>query len=337
MKASTLSAICIAIVLVVVVAGEMYAYIPDDRGFSADAGYDGTTVDYDVSAKGAYTYRSTLFDNGGMVPVSRVYIYLDSDYASFVDDGKVVAVGSQALTQEYYVDQLEKNLKIRGIDDITIVNAAELKDALTAGEPAGKGLVIASGAAPDTVFGASNDILIDWINGGGYLYWAAGPIGLFSATPDGLVTVNRMTDFIGTDSYVDDNGRCLEDTDLRPILYYNYMYARYAPDIDAVRDSGRTVLGTGYTDGEGHYTVTCVRIGAGQVCIHSGDYNNEQIQDISISVCSGLCPLTKVVDTKEAKFNRSASGTFETAVPAGMSVYIYIGQYYPVFGERFDL
>ena len=339
MKTSTLSAVCIIVVLAIVIAGEMYAYMPDDRGFSADAGYDGTTVSYDVSAKGAYTYRATLFDNGGMTPATKVYVYLDKAYSSSVDDGRVIAVGSQAMTQDYYVDQLVKNLKLRGVSDVTVVDAQELRTALTADIAStckGKGLIIASGAAPDTVFGPST-VLTDWINGGGYLYWTAGPIGKYCATPDGLVQVDRMADFVGTDAYVEDNGRCLEDTGLRPVLYYSYMYSRFAPDINAVRDSGRTVLGTGYYDGEAHYTVTSVRMGEGQVCIHGGDYNNEQIQDLSISVSSGLCPLTSVVDTRESEFNRSSSGTFETPVPAGMSVYIYVGQYYPVFAQRFDL
>lgn len=339
MKSWVLSAVCIAVVLVVVVGGEMYAYVPDDRGFSADAGYEGTTVDYEVSAKGAYTYRSTLFDNGGMTPVSKVYIYLDHGYASFVDDGRVVAVGAQAMTQDYYVDQLIKNLRFRGISDVTVVNASELKDKLTADladTPRGKGLVIASGAAPDTVF-YSSDILMNWIDAGGYLYWGAGPIGKYCATTEGLVEANQTAAFIGTDSYVTENGRCLEDTELRGILYFNFMYSRYSPDIDAIRASGRTALGTGYYDGEGHYTVTSVKIGNGQACIHSGDYNTDQIKDISINISSGLCPLTKVVATREAEFNRSSSGTFETTSPAGMSVYIAVGQYFPVFAQRFDL
>ena len=337
MNRTTLTIICVLAVLTVAVAGEMYAYIPEDRGFSSEATSDGSTVSFSVSADGAYTYRSILFDNADMTAVSKVYIYRDRGYASYVDDGRVIAVGAQAMTQDYYIDQLTKNLKMMGIDDITVLNASELRDTLSAdlaGSAAGKGLIIASGAAPDTVFGDS-DIMKDWISAGGYLYWAAGPIGRYMATPDGLVEKNLMSDLIGTDIIVEDEGRCLEDTELRPMLYYNYMYSRYAPDIGTI--PGRAVLGTGYADGEGHYTVTAIQCGNGQICIVAGDYNYDQLHDIAITLSSGICCKTTVVDTREREFNRDASGTFEIATAGNLSVYISIGQYYGVYADRYDL
>ena len=206
MNRTTLTIVCIFAVLAIVVAGEMYAYIPDDRGFSSEASRDGDTVSYSLSADGAFTYRSTLFDNADMTPVSNVYIYRDKGYASYVDDSRVLAVGAQAMTQDYYIDQLTKNLEMMGTDDITVLDAAELKDTLSADladTAKGKGLIIASGSAPDTVFGDS-DVLKDWISAGGYLYWAAGPIGRYMATPDGLVEKNLTADLIGTDDIIEE-------------------------------------------------------------------------------------------------------------------------------------
>ena len=337
MNRTTLSIICIFAVLAIVVAGEMYAYIPDDRGFSSEASRDGSTVSYSLSAEGAFTYRSTLFDNADMTPVSKVYIYRDKGYASYVDDGRVIAVGAQAMTQDYYIDQLTKNLKMMGTDDITVLNAAELKDTLSsdlAGTAKGKGLIIAAGSAPDTVFGDS-DILKDWISAGGYLYWAAGPIGRFMATPGGLVQKDLTADLIGTDDILEDESRCLGETELRPLLYYNYMYSRFAPDMDKI--AGRAVLGAGYSDGEGHCTVTAIQNGAGQIVIFGGDYNYDQLHDMAITLSSGICCKTAVLDTREREFNRDASGTFETSSAGNLSVYISIGQYYGVYADRFDL
>ena len=163
MRRISVSVIAIIIIAAIIFAGEAYAYLPSDRGFSSDVQTNGDVANYSIGAAGAYVGSATFIDNGGLLPVNEVYIYRDPSYKSNVNENLITATGSQVFTQDYYIDQLTKNLIFRGITDITILNAEGLKDRLQSDMPSvsQKGLIIISGAIPDTVFGTST-ILEDW-------------------------------------------------------------------------------------------------------------------------------------------------------------------------------
>ena len=66
MRKISLSVIALIVILAIIIAGEAYAYLPSDRGFSSDVTISGDSVDYSVNAKGAYVHQAVLMDNGGM-------------------------------------------------------------------------------------------------------------------------------------------------------------------------------------------------------------------------------------------------------------------------------
>ena len=330
------SVVGILAIVAIVFIGEWYAYVPDHNGFSSDAEFDGDSVDYRIRSNGAYTYNAVLLDNHGMKPVDKLYIYRDTSYG-YIEDGTVHAVGSQPLTEEYYIDQLEKQLRIRGVTDITYLNASELRDRLTediSTGASGRGLMFVTGVIPDTVIGSST-VLSDWISAGGYVYWAGNEMGRYMATEGDRVEIDATTAFLGTASLTDTDN-AVEDTEMRTMFCFESQHLSYAPDIEAVRSSGRVALGTGYTDGEGHYTVTFIGMGAGQVCVIAGDFGTIQIRDVALSVASGLCCRSTVVDHRVDQFDKDVSGSFQTSVP-GLSLYIALGQYYCPYAERHDL
>ena len=175
MKGSKLLAAFAVVLCAIVIVGEMYAYLPNDYGYGSSAEYSDGSIDYTVENRGSDEFDAILLDNGGYTAVDTVYVYYDPDYVSAVNEDVPVEVGAQKMTQEYYIDQVVKVLEYRGCKNIIMVDAERLADVL-AGDLAnacvGKGLVMASGAIPDTVFsGSESDIIVRWAEAGGSLYW----------------------------------------------------------------------------------------------------------------------------------------------------------------------
>ena len=337
MKGISASVIGLAIVAMIILAGEAYAYLPADRGFSSGVEIEGNTATYSIGAAGAYVGSAVLVDNGDLLPVNEVYIYRDPSYLSDVDEGNITATGSQVWTQSYYIDQLTKNLKIRGITNVKILNANELKDRLQSDMPtvSQKGLIVISGTVPDTILGSST-ILEDWIDAGGFLYWVGNIIGHESSTPDEIIAVNKEIALIGTDSFYSSKKSATMDTELRSKFSYENQHLEFAPDVTTI--SGRTVLGTGFSDDGTHYSVTFIEKGNGQICICSGELSSQQTHDLSISIGSGLTYKSQIVDFKESEFNRSMSDSFDMpTVHGNLSIYISVGKYHCAYAQRFGL
>lgn len=338
MRKISISVVALIVVAVVIIAGEAYAYLPSDRGFSSDTNIDGSQIRYSMNAAGAYVGSSILIDNGDMKPVKELYIYRDDTYVSNVNENNITATGSQVFTQSYYIDQLTKNLKFRGMDDIKILNAQELKERLssdTAASPSSKGLVMISGTIPDNIFHNST-ILEDWIDAGGYLFWVGNEIGKYASNTDGFYEVNRQIDLIGTNKFAYPNKAAYEDTELRSVFCYENQELKFSPDISLIPAENR--LGTGFTDDGTHYSVTFIKKGSGQICICSHEFKSQQIHDLAISICSGLCYKSRIVDSNESEFKRNLSGSFVLpAVHGNLSVYISIGKYHCAYADRYDL
>ena len=184
--------------LAVVVIGEAVVYTSDYTDYSADASLSDGILDYTVSADGSKVYSVVVSDDGGFAGIDRLYLYYDETYPS--DYEAVDAdVGAPKFDQHYYLEQVAGLLEFRGISDVRFVNAAELGAALQSdienGTCRGTGLVVVSGALPDTVYeGNGDDPVFGWMNAGGSLYWAGNALGMNYATPEGLVPVDDYMD-----------------------------------------------------------------------------------------------------------------------------------------------
>ena len=339
MRRTSASVVALIIIAVIFFAGEAYAYLPSDRGFSSSITQSDSGIDYSMNANGAYVGSSVLMDNDDMQAVDELYIYRDTDYKSNVDENQITATGSQVFTQSYYIDQLTKNLKFRGMTNVAVMDSNELYEKLNsdiAASAKGKGLVIISGAIPDNIFGVSH-ILEDWISDGGYLFWAGNEIGKYASNTTEAYEVNRQIDLIGTDQFSYSTSSACQDTAYRSIFCYESQQLCYSPDITSVVTASEK-LGTGFTDDGRHNSVTFVGKGNGQICICAGSFSSQQIHDMAISICSGICYKTSIVDRCESEFNRNMTGSYEMPISHGnLSIYISIGKYHCAYAQRYDL
>lgn len=339
MKGNRLLVVLSLAVCVVVIAGEMYAYLPSSYGYSSDADFDGDTLSYSVGNRGSDEFDAILLDNGGYVAPSSVYIYYDIDYATAVNEDAPVEVGAQQMTVEYYIDQLIKVLRYRGMTDVSVIDALGLSEALSSdvssGTCGGRALVMCSGAIPDTIFsGDGEDLLPKWLESGGSIYWAGNVIGRYVASGSSLEQVDSTSLFIGTDDVNESNTSAYEDaSDLRAMYSFEYNRTMYSPDISG---TDRKTLVAGYTDGT-YASITFVQMGRGQVCVIGGEFNSKQIRDLATSICSGLCYGSSVIDYAHGVVDNSATGVMHVSADHGnLRFYVYIGGYFCTYGQWYS-
>ena len=337
MKGSRLLVVFAVALCAVVVVGEMYAYLPGSYGYGSSAELEDGTIGFSVENRGSDEFDAVLMDNGDYASVDTVYVYYDPDYASAVNEDAAVEVGAQRMTQEYYVDQLVKVLGYRGCQNVTVLDAHGLAEALSGdleGTCSGRGLVMASGAIPDTGYtGGESGLLVSWIQSGGSLYWVGNVLGKYVSTADGLVDVGSTAVFLGTDAVNLENSSAYDDaSDLRAMFSYEYNRTMYSVDVSK---TDRQALGVGYSDGT-YTSTTFVQMGAGQVCIVAGEYNSKQVRDLATSVCSGLCYCSEVIGYDHGVVDNHAEGSFDVSGRSGcMRLYVYIGGYFCVYGQGY--
>ena len=335
-------AVIIAVALLaIILIGEVIVYTSDYTDYSAEAGLEGDSLGYQVSADGSKTYSVVVNDNGTYDGIDRLYIYFDESYPANYEDVDV-SIGAQALDQKYYLEQVVNLLKPRNFHDITYVDAEQLADAL-AGDLASDGcgtagLLVISGALPDTVYtGNADDAIFQWMSGGGSLYWLGNLIGECYATTDGLQHVDGYQElFFGAE--------CLNtegiDTAYSEVDGNGYTHAlalqsnsvKYAVDGDRIPED-RAHLSIGFTEG-GYSSITLVQYGSGMVCVLGGDYSNYQRNDLVQIISSGLGPQSTIVALETgAVTNGTVSGTIEGVTGRNLSAFIYLGGYYPVYSK----
>jgi hypothetical protein len=267
------------------------------------------------------------------------YVYYDADYGSNVE--KVdVQVGVKALDQEWYVTQLERMLHNRGVDTVR-VNAAQLGNALasdTAGGIFSKGLVVVSGALPDTVYtGGPDDLLIRWIEAGGRLYWAGNMLGKYYSGPGGEVVPavkNYQQIFFDASARLNgvETGPALSDTgnEYTQLLSLMNNRTKYGVSVDLPGS-----LAVGYTDGT-YGSAVMVKLGNGVICVIAGDYSDGQRHDLAQIMASGIGPGSAISgysggDVKRGTVTGTVDVNFEPS--RNYAVYIYFGGYFTTYGK----
>ena len=156
MRSNAKLSVIFAIVVAAVLIGEVYVYTFNTSTYSSEVtASSGDTVTYAVTSGVSTTYSVVITDNGSFGPNTEYYIYYDSGYGSKVNAVEV-PVGARPFTQDYYISQLVHMLEYRGITNVTILNAEglgnRLADDIADTEPCNKGLIVLSGALPDTIY-----------------------------------------------------------------------------------------------------------------------------------------------------------------------------------------
>jgi hypothetical protein len=335
----------VVLIIAVVLIGEVYIYTFSAGTYGSSTKMSSDGVIYNVSSGSSNSYNVIVSDNGDFEPITEYYVYYDERYESNVVC-EWQPIGSKALTESYYLSQLKCQLEYRGVTSLKTVDADELASLMREDVSSGnysKGLIIISGAFPDTVYtGGSSDLIFSWMSGGGSLYWLGNIIGsCYSTQAGGLVDVSGyQTLFFGTEGCVN------TDKDLRvaysDITDNDYRYAlsmmnnnvKYG--VNAEMLSGGT-LAIGYTEDD-YSSIVFNKFGDGMICVLAGDMSNNQRADLAQIISSGLCYNSAIIGQASGTVTRgSVSGTVDMTAPSQYSsVYIYYGGYYPVYGRCYQ-
>ncbi|MCL1978625.1 MAG: hypothetical protein FWG60_00475, partial [Methanomassiliicoccaceae archaeon] len=155
-----------AVIVVFIMAGQVVTYWVNPYHYDADAVISDGNIIFNINAPSS-EYSVVAYDNGGFEPVTEIYVFIDAGYCS----------GQSLSDQRTFLNQLERELSVRGSSPPTEVNADELRTLMS--EPgSGKGILMLSGAFPDTVYsGNSGDPVFSWLDSMGSIYWMNGKIG----------------------------------------------------------------------------------------------------------------------------------------------------------------
>jgi len=317
------------ILLALILAGEFVVFSAGHGDYGSDVVFGEDSISYEIRSNGPHVYDVVVMDGSAGSPTD-VSVYYDPSYASNISD-VMVAVGGRALDQEYYVQQMGGTLRMRGVDDVSTIDA---DDMLALMESPGKGhaLVCLSGSLPSDVYdGTPDSPVFKWLASGGRLYWAGNAIGAYCSEGETLRDIGSEGTalFLGSDCIEGDSriayGEC-PDGSCSAFSFQNNQIA-YSPSIGKL-PSDRAHAHFGFSDGE-RSSISLIQYGEGFVCIIGGDYSNFQRIDLGQVIASGLSPTTVIVDHIHGSVNGRTTGT----ALAGDHVYISLGGYFPVYGE----
>jgi len=327
-------------VVAILMIGAVYIYTIGSNRYSSDASVDNGMLEYSVSAADSKEFSVTVFTSAD--EMTDLYIYYDGSYASTYED-PAVAVGAMPLTQEYYIQQLISVLDYRGINETIILNASDLAEAMandTASGHFNKGLVVISGALPDTVYqGNANDPIFSWLNDGGRLYWAGNLLGKYISSQDGITEAgsNYQELFFGAECLntgdLDVALSDVKDNGFQSALSILNNHVKYGVDAAMLSDA----LPVGYSQGD-YSSIVLSKYGDGMICVFGGDYSNNQRTDIAQTIASNISYSSEIIyhATGIVKGGTQTSSVYLDGASGKISVYIYMGGYYTVYGKSYS-
>lgn len=328
--------LAVALCLMVFV-GEYFVYYSDAFEYDADVRWEGGSINYDISSSGSDVYDVVLMDGNGSVAVSDLAIFVDETYSLHYDEASELANISHN-DQDYFATQILLALDNRGFDGGFKCDSDGLYEFLitTLDDPKGCGVFITSYSLPACVYsGSEEDLLIRWVAAGGTLYWTGSEIGGFCTDDDGLHKIaDTQTLLFGKEcvysggeavaTQIIDNGF----TESLSLKTGNLSFGLYLDGIEGA-------LGIGY-EGEGISTVGFAPFGSGSICVFSGLYDSDLVDDIAQVISAGVTSQTDVVEHHTGNVTRTEiHGSFDH-FDETYRVYAYIGGTYTKFGEAFN-
>lgn len=320
-----------------ILIGEVMAYGPNIHHYDADAEFDEDGVSYSVTSSGSHTYTAVAVDNGDYCAPLSLRIYIDDRY---VEDYSQISdrITLKGADQQYFAEQLTVKLKVRGFDNVTVINDEELIDFLKQDTPHGnsEGLMVMSYALPSEVYsGSEHDPLLKWLDAGGSLYWAMSPAGMFSRN-NGVVSEvdNNQTLLFGKSDAINLNQdkvavTVIETDGLTAALSLKWNRVLYGIDISGI--DGAKSIGYIY---DGYSSVSFVPHGDGMICVFGGNTFRDLYDDIAQVIASGISCHSRNIATDEGSVTRGTIyNNIEMKIEGNASIYITIGGHYAVYGR----
>lgn len=309
-------AVILSVVCAIMVAGAAVAYcFQSDTSFSVTGNDDGTVS---IRASGMLpeevTYR-LLSDTE--VP-DRIYMYLDEDYT-----GDLVSYRDQ----NRYLSSFMNLLSERGYRTAELVDAKRL--ALIVSDPSsasGSAVLFASGAIPETVYPSdSENMMEDWLDNGGTVYWAGPDMGRFRATSDGKTVEVPGGGVFGDGINVgpDEPCRVFETSDISEVMGFTDCYADFGLKRDYL---GSKVLGL-YDE---YSSLSVVPVSAGRMYVLGERFSNLEVEQIYAFADIVVCGITENTSVKDSGSFHKGYGDhterIDVAVTAGDTLYVTAGK-----------
>ena len=331
--------VILAVVLcATVVLGEIFTYGINTHSFSANAEFSSGKMDYSVYSSGSDTYSVVLMEKNGVEPITDLRIYVDEKYDDHYDEVKKRSNILYAQEQ-YFSEQIQKHLKLRGFENVTLINDKELIEFInsTSANPAGHGLLVTSYSLPSKIYsGQSSDPLITWINNGGHLYWSYSEIGKYYIDGNELKEVADNQELFFGKKCINtgelENATKTVDNDFRTALTLLDSGLKFAMNCSELPNS----LAIGYCE-DGYSSISFVKHGNGMICVIGTKTEiMEQLEDTAQIIASGLTYATEIVDYTKGNVVRGTVNGSIDRITAGNMAYIYIGGTYTVYGRYFS-
>ncbi len=314
-----------AVLVVVMVAGEMMIYVANPYHFSSDIINQDGNVMYEVESSGSARFQILEIDTGRMESVDEVYIYLDDSY------------GTQGISNaSECVEDIVRELEIRGIGS-TVVDARGLSELMSSANAHGVAVVFISGAMPHTIYtGSEDDLVLEWLRSGGSIYWLGVTMGMYVGNSDGTVSeVDGWADlfygegcFNSSDSYDSANVR---GDDIGELLCLRSSSTQFGMSVN-VADS----IQLGYVSDDGYGSFSMAKFGDGMIGIVGGYYEDSTRTDLAQAIASGVTYDSTLIMEEEVSV-RGGTHVGSLVAVEGATVYIFSGGYYTCYGARYIL
>lgn len=300
----------IAIILfAIMLTGETLTYAFNPYSYDSDVRIYENGVEYVIESSVSSEYDVLILDHGETPPIDELIILSNGDV---------------------FYERITIELAIRGFNNLQIMDHSEIVK--LAGQPSSrKGMLIPYGDIPKEIYsGMSTDPLVEWLRGGGTVYW----FGCDSMRGYDLSLLGLSEDdFWSSESS--------EDYHVNPTspfcksLKFRNNSVRYGLSADA-----GTPLA--YVSESGFSSITSVEILNGTMIVFGGGNSNENFMDCAQIIASGIAHDTELVEHEGGAIMNSKDGSIKYLDGIDISsfdnifVYIYIGGYFIVYGERYN-
>ncbi len=305
MKKNTGIMVVVALAVLMVGIGEASIYFVNPYSYGSEVSIGAYGADYSLQASAPTEYNVISFDNHGVSPVEELIVCLD-------DSG-------------YHI-RIVKELELRGFENVVLAEPGELLEYMS-GDVSGKAILFPFGLFPEEIYSgnASDPLFADWLDEGGSIYWFG-----CSEIPDDayLLPFGLAAESFNTSSAseaVSRSGDICTQLCLRSDNVYHGL---------------RSDIGTplAYVSESGYSSITSMKASEGTMVFIAGDMDDDFASDCAQIIAAGITYATTVLDYSAGIADGSTSGqlTYSASAEDNVTVYVQMGGYYTVYGQRFQ-